>query len=172
MTGTGSPRHEGGNTTGGVYCDEPSDPANPGPLPISTPPKHTTIQTRLVRIGSDIDNVEMVTPDDGGRIPEQYQEFMEVFSKKQAETLPLHRQIDHAIDLEPDYKLPYWRFYNLSEFELKTLKAYIGTNLANGFIQRSSSSAAALILFAKKTDRGLRLCVDYRALNLATVKNR
>jgi len=45
MTATGSPRHEGRNwTTGVVYCDELSDPANPGPLPISTPPEHATMQ--------------------------------------------------------------------------------------------------------------------------------
>jgi len=55
---------------------------------------------------------------------------------------------------------------------LRTLKAYIEANLANWFIQRSSSPAAAPILFAKKKDGGLRLCVDYRALNKATVKNR
>jgi len=75
MTATGSPRHEGGNwTTGVVYCDEPSDPANLGPLPISTLPKHATMQTWLTRIGTDMVNVEMVT-DDGGRIPAQYQDF-------------------------------------------------------------------------------------------------
>jgi hypothetical protein len=125
-----------------------------------------------MRIGTDIDNVEMVTTDDGGRIPAQYPEFVEVFSKKQAETLPPHRQIDHAIDLQPDYKLPYGRIYNLSEFELKTLKAYIETNLANGFIQQSSSSAAALILFGRQNDRGQSLCVDYQALSLGMVKNR
>jgi len=125
-----------------------------------------------MRIGIDIDNVEMVTTDDGGRIPAQYQEFVEVFSKKKAETLPPHRQIDHTIDLEPDYKLPYGRIYNLWDFELKMLKAYIETNLANGLIQRLSSSAAAPILCAKKKDGGLLLCDDYRALNLGTVKNR
>jgi hypothetical protein len=96
---------------------------------------------------------------------------MEVFSKKNAETLTPHRQIDHAIDLEPDYKLPYERIYNLSEFELKTLRAYIETNVANGCIQRSSSLAAAPIMFGKKKDGGLWLCVDYRALNLGTIKN-
>jgi len=74
-TATGSPRHDGRNwTTGVVYCDELSDPANLGPLPISTLPKHATMQTRLTRIGTDIVNVEMVT-DDGGRIPAQYQDF-------------------------------------------------------------------------------------------------
>jgi len=34
-----------------------------------------------MRIGTDIDYVEMVTTDDGGHIPAQYQEFVEVFSK-------------------------------------------------------------------------------------------
>ena len=110
--------------------------------------------------------------DDGGRIPAQYQEFVEVFSKVKAETLLPLRPTDHTIDLEPGYKLPYGRIYNLSEFELKTPKAYIEMNLASGFIQRSSSPAAALILCAKKKDGGLRLGVDYRALNLGTVKNR
>jgi len=97
---------------------------------------------------------------------------VDVFSKTKAETLAPHRPIDHAIDLEPGFKIPYGRIYNLSEFELRTLKAYIETNLANGFIQRSSSSSAAPKLFAKKKDGGLRLCVDSRALNSATVKNR
>jgi len=55
---------------------------------------------------------------------------------------------------------------------LKPLKAYIEKNLASGFIQQSSSPAAAPILFAKKKDGGLQLCVYYRALILATVKNR
>jgi len=64
-TATGSPRHEGRNwTIGVVYCDEPSDPAIPGPLPISTLPKHASMQTRLMRIGIDTDNVEMVTTED------------------------------------------------------------------------------------------------------------
>jgi len=97
---------------------------------------------------------------------------VDVFSKTKAQTLAPNRPIDHAIDLEPAFKIPYGRIYNLSEVELRTLKAYIETNLSNAFIQRSSSSAAAPILFAKKKDGGLRLCVDYRALDLVTDKNR
>jgi hypothetical protein len=151
MPTIGSPRNERRNwTTGVVYCNELSDRNNPGLLPISTLPKHTTMNTRLMRIGTDIDHVEMVMTSDEGRIPAQYQEFVEVFCKENAETLPPHRQIDHAIDLEPDYKLPYGLIYNLREFEGKTLKACIKTNLAKSFIQRSSSSASAAILFGKK----------------------
>jgi hypothetical protein len=77
---------------------------------------------------------------------------VDVFSKTTAETLAPHRPIDHAFELEPGFKIPYGRIYNLSEFEIRALKVYIETNLVTGFIQRSSSSAAAPILFAKKKD--------------------
>jgi len=59
---------------GVVYCDKPSDPANLGPLPIFTLPKHARMQTWLTGIGTDIVNVEMVT-DDGVNIPAQYQDL-------------------------------------------------------------------------------------------------
>jgi hypothetical protein len=88
-----------------------------------------------MRMGIDINNVEMVTTDDGGHIPAQYDEFVEVFCKDKADTLPLHRQIEHELNLAPDYKLPYTWICNLSEFQLLTLKANIETKLGNDFIQ-------------------------------------
>jgi len=91
----------------------------------------------------------MVPTDDGGHIPATYGEFVEVFSKENVETLPPHRSTNHAIELETGYNLLYERIYNLLEFELRTLKAYIEANLANGFIQRSSSLVAVPVLFAK-----------------------
>jgi len=97
---------------------------------------------------------------------------VDVFTKTTAETLAPHRPIDHAIDLEPELKMPVGQIFNRSEVELRTRKAYIQKNLSNGSIQRSSSSAAAPILFAKKTDGGLRICVDCLVLNSVTVKNR
>jgi len=101
----------------------------------------------------------------------RYKDYLDVFSKDRGETLALHRPIDHVINLEPGFNIQYGRIYNLSEVELKTLKAYIKTNLPNGFIQPSSSPVAAPILFAKKKDGSLQLCVDYGALNRGTVKN-
>jgi hypothetical protein len=92
---------------------------------------------------------------DGGCISVRYKDYVDVFSRDRAETLEPHRPIHVAIDLEPGFNIPYGRIYNLSEVELKTLKAYIKTNLANEFIQRSSSPAAAPILYPKKQDRGL-----------------
>ncbi len=51
------------------------------------------------------------------------------------------------------------------------MKAYIKYNLASGFIRSSKSLAGALILFDKKPDGSLRLCMDYRDLNNLTIKN-
>jgi hypothetical protein len=60
----------------------------------------------------------------------------------------------------------------LSAIELKALDEYLKENLAKGFIRQSSSPAGAPILFVKKSDGSLRLCVDYRGLNKITIKNR
>ncbi len=56
--------------------------------------------------------------------------------------------------------------------ELETLKAYIENNLASDFIRPSKSPAKVPILFDKKPDGSLRLCVDYRGLNNLIIKNR
>ncbi len=55
--------------------------------------------------------------------------------------------------------------------ELETLKAYIENNLASSFIRPSKSPAGAPILFDRKADGSLKLCVDYRGLNILTIKN-
>ena len=55
--------------------------------------------------------------------------------------------------------------------ELEILKGYIKNNLANGFIRASKSPAGVSILFDKKPDSSLRLCVDYWDLNNLTIKN-
>jgi hypothetical protein len=56
--------------------------------------------------------------------------------------------------------------------ELATLREYIDENLSKNFIRHSKSSAGAPILFVKKKDRSLRMCVDCRGLNKITKKNR
>ncbi|OBT81090.1 hypothetical protein VE02_10362 [Pseudogymnoascus sp. 03VT05] len=58
------------------------------------------------------------------------------------------------------------------EKELKVLKEYINDNLAKGFIKPSTLLAGSPVLFVLKKDGSLRLCVDYRALNNITVKDR
>jgi len=100
-----------------------------------------------------------------------YRDFVKVFSKGNAQPLPLHWSTDHAIDMEPSYILPYVRIHNLSEFKLRMLNAFIEGSLANKFFRQSSLPVAAQFLFAKKSNRGLRLGINYRVLNMAMVKN-
>ncbi|XP_053568388.1 uncharacterized protein LOC128657974 [Bombina bombina] len=76
-------------------------------------------------------------------LPEQYQDFHDVFSIKEAESLPPHRPYDCPIDLLPGSSVPYGHVYSLSEPELAQLKTYIDDNLRKGFIRPSTSPAGA-----------------------------
>ena len=105
-------------------------------------------------------------------VPEVYHEFLDVFSKKGADTLPPHRPYDCPIELLPGAEIPFGRIFPLTELELENLKTYVDDNLKKGFIRPSTSPAGAGIFFVEKKDHTLRPCVDYRALNKVTIKNR
>ena len=96
-----------------------------------------------------------------------------MFSKNKAHEFPPNRgPLDHHIHLEEGSKPIFDPIYNLSETELQVLKEYIDENLQKRFIHPSTSPFGAPVLFIKKPDGSLRLCVDYRALNSMTIKNR
>ena len=107
------------------------------------------------------------------KVSAEYSDFADVFSPDLASELSKHTGInDHAMELVKGQQPPYEPIYSLGPVELETLKAYIETNLANGFIRPSKSPAGAPILFDWKLDGSLRLCVDYQGLNNLTIKNR
>ncbi|MBW0590031.1 hypothetical protein O181_129746 [Austropuccinia psidii MF-1] len=104
-------------------------------------------------------------------VPSVYHQYLDVCSKVKAEKLPPHRACDHHIELE--VSLPQVVvMYSLSNQESDTLRAYISENVEKGFIRPSSSSTGAPVLFVKKKDGGLCLCVDYCKLNAVTRKNK
>ncbi|XP_073491307.1 uncharacterized protein [Aquarana catesbeiana] len=105
-------------------------------------------------------------------IPEPYQDFADVFSKKGAELLPPHRPYDCPIELLPGTEVPFGRIFPLTEQELGTLKQYLDENLKKKFIRPSTSPAGAGLFFVEKKDHSLRPCIDYRELNKITIKNR
>ncbi|KKF92075.1 Integrase p58 [Ceratocystis platani] len=80
--------------------------------------------------------------------------------------------MDHHIPLVEGAKLPFGPLYSMSRDELKALREWLDENLQKGFIRPSSSHVASPVLFVKKADGGLRFCVDYRALNAVTIKDR
>jgi hypothetical protein len=89
----------------------------------------------------------------------------------EASKLPPHHAYDHCIPLKEGFILPFGPIYSLSSTELEALRKWLDENLSKGFICASSSPASAPILFIKKGDSSLCLCVDYRCLNEGTIKN-
>ena len=107
------------------------------------------------------------------KVPAKYSDFADVFSPDLASELSEHTGINnHAIELLGDQQPPYRPIYNLGPVELETLKAYIETNQANGFIRPYKFPASAPILFDRNSDGFLRFYVNYRGLNKLTIKNR
>ena len=105
-------------------------------------------------------------------LPSQYHEFLNIFSKDNADKLPsLHPGVDHKIKMEPGTQAPSGPLYGMSREELEVLKKYLTENLNKGFIRALSPPAATSVLFVKKPGGGLHFCVDYRALNAITTKN-
>jgi len=105
-------------------------------------------------------------------LPPGYEEYSDVCQKDKALELAAHGDQDLAIELQPGTVPPHRPMYNLSGPELDHLREYVEEYLRRGWIRRSKSSAGAPILFSKKKDGSLRLCVDYRGLNKITIKNR
>ena len=105
-------------------------------------------------------------------IPSDYHDYADVFSKSKAEKLAEHRPYDLKINLEEGQEPSFGPIYSLSQLELSTLRDFIDKHVSIGLIRPTRSSHGAPVLFIKKKDGSLRLCVDYRALNRITKKDR
>ena len=99
------------------------------------------------------------------------QDYVDIFLEDLT-NLPPPREIDHGIEIflgsEPVSKRP----YKMSLPEAIELKEQLRQLLEQGFIRPSNSPWGAPVLFQKKKDGTLRLCIDYRGLNQVTVKNK
>jgi hypothetical protein len=93
--------------------------------------------------------------------------FTEVYSG-----LPPDREIEFSIDLVPGTKPIHKAPYRMAPAELKELKEQLQELIDRGFIRPSVSPWGAPVLFVKKKDGSMRLCIDYRELNRVTIRNK
>lgn len=86
--------------------------------------------------------------------------------------MPPDRDIEFSIDLLPGTAPISKRPYRMDVKDLSELKKQIEELLKKGFIRPSSSPWGAPVIFVDKKDGSRRMCVDYRALNDVTIKNK
>jgi hypothetical protein len=86
--------------------------------------------------------------------------------------MPLDRDIEFAIELQPGTTPISKRPYRMPPTELAELKKQLQELLYKGFIRPSTSHWGCPALFVKKKDESLRMCIDYRPLNAVTIKNK
>ena len=98
-------------------------------------------------------------------------EYPDVFPDKLL-VMPSERDIEFSIDLVPGTSPIAKRPYRMVASELAELKKQLEELQQSGFIRPSSSPWGAPVLFVKKKDGSMRMCVDYRALNEVTIKNK
>ncbi|KAJ0705064.1 putative nucleotidyltransferase, Ribonuclease H [Helianthus annuus] len=98
-------------------------------------------------------------------------EYPDVFPEE-LPGLPPNREVEFRIHLIPDTTPIAKAPYRLAPTEMLELKKQLDELLSKGFIQPSSSPWGAPVLFVKKKDGSMRMCIDYRELNKVTIKNR
>jgi len=111
------------------------------------------------------------TPPDLDIIPLEYCDYADMFSKAKASELPPHHDYNLKIELEEGTSPHLGTLYSLSLVELSALQTFLDENLNTGFIHPTASSHTALVLFVKKKDGSLHLCIDFRGLNKITKKD-
>ncbi|GBG79714.1 hypothetical protein CBR_g29978 [Chara braunii] len=160
-------------------------PLEPDPPSISMAPISTSVPPPSVEStspsGADADAEELAryTTDLEPAVRDLIREYHDVFpSSFSYAGIPPMRDVEHSIQLVPDYRVHHQEPYRLSIPEATELKRQLEELLRLGFIKPNNSPWGAPVLFARKEDETarkedetLRLCIDYRGLNRYTVKN-
>jgi len=111
-------------------------------------------------------------PEPDHRISALLREFHDVFPDDLPARLPPKRALDHKVELIEGAAVPPRLTYRLSTAELDELRRQLDDLLEKGFIRPSKSPYASPVIFVRKQDGTLRMCVDYRGLNKVTVKDK
>ena len=104
-------------------------------------------------------------------LPRVVCEFVDVFPDE-LPGLPPQRAVDFGIELHPSISPISMTLHRMEPVELQELRVQLKELLDKRFIRPSTSPWGALVLFAKKKGKTLRLCIDYRKLNKVMIQNR
>jgi len=128
---------------------------------------------KLCLCSSDIqaNSAKLAEASDLSNVPSKYHKFANVFSKTKAETLPPHCPYDLKINLKEGAQPLVGLIYSLLASEQEALKEFIEKNLNTDFIWPTSSLYSVLVLFVKKKDSSLCLCVNFYGLNCISKKD-
>ena len=163
------------------------------PLEVLDTPKHEELATisvkalrKQIRRGQAHELYAVVIrgrPDDNAATPAAasedpevatlLREYADVFPDKLPNELPPARGVEHAIELKPGSRPPPVRpLRQQSAKDSAVIDEFIKKHVASGVLQPSHSPYGSLLVIVKKKDGTPRVCVDYRALNEITVKNK
>ncbi|GJP43170.1 hypothetical protein CLOM_g2671 [Closterium sp. NIES-68] len=130
------------------------------------------IDTGFLAIATDVKSDGEKTLKPPQKIKELLKEFRDILPNDLPNELPPYRTHQYEIVKELGSKPTFRAPYRLSPTELADMKKQIEYLLAKGLIRPSTSPYGAPVLFTLKSDGSLRMCIDYRALNKQTIKNK
>jgi len=141
----------------------------------ATPPLLSAIQARRsISCGAQVFLAYVKDEPEGERKLEDIlvvRDYPDVFSEITT-GLPPDREIEFTIDLMPGTQPIHKAPYRMAPSELKELKKQLEDLVDRGFIRPGVSTWGAPVLFVRKKDGSLRMCIDYRELNRVTIKNK
>jgi hypothetical protein len=86
--------------------------------------------------------------------------------------LLFRRSYDHVINLKKNAQISSQTLYDMSRIKIEKLRCYLNENLIKKFIRTNRSHVVSFVMFVKKSKEELCFYVNYRALNVITIKNR
>jgi len=138
----------------------------------------TNVSTRLLKrvllfkVHNRGDGDTLSTDGPPGEFLDILTEFKGLFGEPTNANSPKQRQADCEIETDLNGKIPFRSPYRISPCEEEEVRRQIDEAICCGWIQPSQSNFGSPVLFVPNPDVVLRKCIDYRAVNAITIKDR
>ena len=121
----------------------------------------TTVSTNNISL--QMSKTDKLPTDPRTVVPEDYYDFLDVFSRKASDTVAAHSKYNNRIWLLENYKsLGHSLLLRMSQEQCEFVKKFLKDNLKKKFIEASSLPYLSPILLTKKPRSGIKFCVDYQ----------